>query len=105
MWGSLRALSALPPETVVYCGHEYTQSNARFALTVDPTNSALKERAAEVDRLRADGKPTLPTTIGLELATNPFLRWHDPVIRRNLGMEQASDADVFAEIRKRKDVF
>ena len=105
MFESLKRLAALPLETKVYCGHEYTQSNARFALTVDPTNSALKERAAEVDRLRADGKPTLPTTIGLELATNPFLRWHDPVIRRNLGMEQASDADVFAEIRKRKDVF
>ena len=71
----------------------------------DPTNSALKERAAEVDRLRAEGRPTLPTTIGLELATNPFLRWHDPAIRRNLGMETASDVDVFAEIRKRKDVF
>ena len=105
MWTSLQKIAALPDDATLYCAHEYTQSNARFALTVDPTNSALKERAAEVDRLRADGKPTLPTTIGLELATNPFLRWHDPVIRRNLGMEQASDADVFAEIRKRKDVF
>ena len=57
------------------------------------------------DRLRAEGKATLPTTIGRELATNPFLRWHDPVIRKNLGMENASDAEVFAEIRKRKDVF
>lgn len=105
MFESLKRLAALPLETKVYCGHEYTQSNARFALTVDPTNSALKERAAEVDRLRAEGKATLPTTIGRELATNPFLRWHDPVIRKNLGMENASDAEVFAEIRKRKDVF
>lgn len=105
MFESLKRLAALPSETKVYCGHEYTQSNARFALTVDPTNSALKERAVEVDRLRTEGKATLPTTIGLELSTNPFLRWHDPVIRRNLGMESAADVDVFAEIRKRKDVF
>lgn len=105
MYESLKKLAALPLDTVVYCGHEYTQSNARFALTIDPTNSALKERAAEIDKLRADGKPTLPTTIGSELATNPFLRWHDPVIRKNLGMENASDAEVFAEIRKRKDNF
>jgi hydroxyacylglutathione hydrolase len=105
MFNSLKRLAALPLETQVYCGHEYTQANARFALTVDPTNSALKERAAEVDRLRAEGKMTLPTTIGLELATNPFLRWHDPIIRKNLGMENAEDVDVFAEIRKRKDVF
>ncbi|MEP9372989.1 hydroxyacylglutathione hydrolase [Mesorhizobium sp. KR1-2] len=105
MLESLKKLAALPPETKVYCGHEYTQANARFALTVDPTNSALKERAAQINRLRAEGKPTLPTTIGEELATNPFLRWHDPAIRRNLGMENAADEAVFAEIRKRKDVF
>jgi hydroxyacylglutathione hydrolase len=105
MWGSLRTLSALPAETAVYCGHEYTQANARFALTVDPGNAALHARAAEVDRLRDEGKPTLPTTIGRELETNPFLRPHDPAIRRVLGMEGASDEAVFAEIRKRKDNF
>jgi hydroxyacylglutathione hydrolase len=105
MFESLKKLAALPRETKVYCGHEYTLSNARFALSVDPTNSALKERAARIEALRADGKPTLPTTIGEELATNPFLRSHDPAIRRNLGMEKASDVEVFAEIRKRKDNF
>lgn len=105
MFESLKRLAALPLETKVYCGHEYTLSNARFALSVDLTNSALKERTAEVEKLRAADKATLPTTIGLELATNPFLRWHDPVIRKNLGMEKAEDVDVFAEIRKRKDVF
>ncbi|MAS12151.1 MAG: hydroxyacylglutathione hydrolase [Nitratireductor sp.] len=104
MLASLKKLAALPLETVVYCGHEYTEANARFALTVDPTNSALKERAKEISRLRSEGKPTLPTTMGKEMATNPFLRWHDPVIRRNLGMEDASDEAVFAEIRKRKDI-
>jgi hydroxyacylglutathione hydrolase len=105
MWKSLQALSALPPETAVYCGHEYTQSNARFALSVDPDNAALKTRTAEIDALRADGRATLPTTIGRELHTNPFLRPHDPAIRRLLGMEVASDEAVFAEIRKRKDIF
>lgn len=105
MLASMKKLAALPAETVIYCGHEYTQSNARFALSVDPTNSALKERAKKIDALRAEGKPTLPTTIGEEMATNPFLRWHDPVIRKNLGMEGATDAEVFAELRKRKDVF
>ena len=105
MLGSLKKLAALPPETKFYCGHEYTQSNARFALTVDPANVALKERAREVDALRAEGLPTLPSTIGLEMATNPFLRWHDANIRGNLGMKDASDAEVFAEIRKRKDNF
>ena len=104
MLESLKKLIALPLDTRIFCGHEYTQNNARFALTVDPTNAALKARAAEIDALRAEGKPTLPTTLSVEMATNPFLRWHDPAIRRNLGMEKASDADVFAEIRKRKDV-
>jgi hydroxyacylglutathione hydrolase len=105
MLGSMRKLVKLDADTTIYCGHEYTQSNAKFALSVDPTNSALKERAKEIDALRAAGKPTLPTTLARELATNPFLRWHDPAIRRKLGMEKASDEAVFAEIRKRKDVF
>jgi hydroxyacylglutathione hydrolase len=105
MFASLKKLAALPADTTIYCGHEYTQANARFALSVDPENTALRERAAVIDRLRADGKPTLPTTIAEELATNPFLRWSDKAIRKNLGMEEASDEDVFAELRKRKDVF
>lgn len=105
MRASLAKLAALPLETVVYFGHEYTQTNARFALSVDPTNSALKERAEKIDALRAAGKPTVPTTIGEEMATNPFMRWHDSAIRRNLGMENADDDAVFAEIRKRKDAF
>lgn len=105
MWSSLSKLKALPPETSVYCGHEYTQSNARFALSVDGSNAKLKERAAKVDALRSKGSATLPTTIGEELLTNPFLRPDDPAIRRTLGMESASDGQVFAEIRKRKDRF
>ncbi len=105
MLSSLKKLAALPPETRIYCGHEYTQANARFAVTVDPDNTALADRAREIDTLRAAGKPTLPTTIGRELETNPFLRWSDPAIRAHLGMESATDAEVLAEIRKRKDNF
>ena len=78
MWNSLKRLRALPDDTRLYCGHEYTLANAKFALTVDPDNAALRERMAEVERLRAAGKPTLPTTIGREKATNPFLRADDP---------------------------
>ncbi|WP_127597597.1 hydroxyacylglutathione hydrolase [Nitratireductor alexandrii] len=105
MFASLKKLAALPLETVIYCGHEYTEANARFALSVDPSNSALKERAALIQSRRAANQATLPTTLIEEMATNPFLRAHDPVIRRNLGMETASDEAVFAEIRKRKDIF
>ncbi|MDQ0996974.1 hydroxyacylglutathione hydrolase [Phyllobacterium ifriqiyense] len=105
MFESLQKLVALPGDTQVYCGHEYSESNARFALSIDPDNSALKERAREITALRAAGQPTLPTTILREMATNPFLRWHDPVIRKNLKMENASDEAVFTEIRKRKDHF
>jgi hydroxyacylglutathione hydrolase len=105
MWESLCRLAALPEDTLVYCGHEYTQTNARFALTVDPDNKALQARAAEVDRQRAAGKPTVPSTLGEERKANPFLRAADPAIRKKLGMEKASDAEVFAEIRGRKDRF
>jgi hydroxyacylglutathione hydrolase len=105
MWSSLSKFAPLPDDAVVWCGHEYTQSNARFALTVDPDNPDLRKRAEEVERLRAEGRPTVPTTLGLERRTNPFLRPNDPAIRRTLGMESASDVEVFAEIRKRKDRF
>ncbi len=105
MHASLQKLVVLPSETAVYCGHEYTLSNARFAVTIDPTNKQLAERLIVIEHLRANDRPTLPTTIGAELATNPFLRANDPEIRKNLGMESATDADVFAEIRKRKDNF
>lgn len=105
MHRSLAKLAALPPETAVYCGHEYTLSNARLAVTIDPENQELVLRADEIERLRSEGKATLPTSIGQELATNPFLRANDPAIRRNLGMESAAEVEVFTEIRKRKDSF
>lgn len=105
MWHSLLKLRALPPATRIYCGHEYTQSNARFALAVDGGNAKLKARAAEIDRLRAAGKPTVPSTLAEELETNPFLRADDPAFAASLGMAGASPAAVFAEVRKRKDNF
>jgi hydroxyacylglutathione hydrolase len=105
MWTSLEKLMALPDSTTVYCAHEYTQSNARFALTVEPGNTALVERAAEIDRLRAAGKPTVPSNLGLEKRTNPFLRAKSPQIREALKLVAADDVTVFAEIRRRKDAF
>ncbi len=105
MWRSLSKLARLPDDAIVYCGHEYTQSNARFALSIDPDNPALRARAEEVERQRKAGQPTVPTTLGQERAANPFLRPHDPAIRRTLGLEDASDVEVFAEIRRRKDRF
>jgi hydroxyacylglutathione hydrolase len=105
MWNSLAKLARLPEDALVYCAHEYTQANARFALTIDPDNPALRARAAEVDRQRAAGQPTVPTRLGAERAANPFLRPQDEAIRRRLGMADANDAEVFAEIRKRKDRF
>jgi hydroxyacylglutathione hydrolase len=103
MWASLDRLRSLPAATSVYCGHEYTLANARFALTVDPGNEALKRRAEEVAALRAAGKATLPTTIGAELAANPFLRPESREIRAVLRMPEASNAEVFRELRERKN--
>ncbi len=105
MWTSLQKLLALPDQTRVYCAHEYTQANARFALTVDPENQELRRRALEIDDRRAQGLPTVPTRIGLERRTNPFLRPASASLRRTLGMCDASDTEVFAEVRARKDRF
>lgn len=103
MHHSLGKLARLPGATQVYCGHEYTQSNARFALGVDGGNALLVERGAEIDRMRAAGAFTLPTTIALEQATNPFLRADDAGIRTALGMTEADEIDVFTELRERKN--
>jgi hydroxyacylglutathione hydrolase len=105
MWASLSKLRALPDETRIYCGHEYTQNNARFALTVDPQNPALKKRAAEVDRLRGEGKATIPSRMGEEKAANPFLRADDPAVAASVGLSGADPVAVFAEVRRRKDNF
>jgi hydroxyacylglutathione hydrolase len=105
MHESLAKLAALPPETMIYSGHEYTQTNAKVAMTVDPDNPRLKSRIKEIDAARASGKPTVPSTLEEELATNPFLRASDPDIQAHLGLVGAEPCKVFAEIRARKDRF
>jgi hydroxyacylglutathione hydrolase len=103
MWESLLKLRALPDDFRLYCGHEYTASNVRFALSVDPDNAALRARADEVARLRADNKPTIPVLLGEEKKANVFLRADDPVIAARLHMKGASAAQVFGELRERKN--
>lgn len=103
MWSSLSKLMVLPAATSVYCGHEYTLSNGEFALTIEPENSELQNRVKEIRELRNADRPTLPTTIGTELATNPFLRTSSPDIQARLNMKGRDDWEIFGEIRKRKD--
>jgi hydroxyacylglutathione hydrolase len=105
MWTSLKRLRALPPETRVYCAHEYTQSNVRFAVTVEPGNAALRAREAEVARLRAARQPTVPSTIGLERAANPFMRADEASVAAAVGLAGHDPVEVFAEVRRRKDSF
>jgi hydroxyacylglutathione hydrolase len=105
MFDSLMRLSALPGETRIYCGHEYTLANARFATTVDPDNLLLAERQREVEDLRARGAFSLPSTIALERETNPFLRAENPALRQRLGMSEADPVDVFTQLRERKNRF
>lgn len=105
MWEGVKRLRALPDDTLVYCGHEYTQSNAKFALSIDPDNAALQARAAEVEALRAEGKPTIPFRLGADKKANPFLRADAPELARHYGIDPSDVAAVFAAIRKGKDVF
>ena len=105
MWHSLSKLLALPDETVIYSAHEYAIANASFAISIDAHNVALQARVAEIEDLRAKGLATVPSLMRQERATNPFCRPDDSTIRAHLGLEDASDAAVFTEIRRRKDVF
>jgi len=105
MWASLDKLRRLPPETRVFCGHEYTAANARFAVSIDPANQALRRREREIAELRAQDKPTIPSTMGEERAANPFLRADDPALAAAVGLPDAPPAEVFGEIRRRKDNF
>jgi hydroxyacylglutathione hydrolase len=105
MWASLSKLMQLPDDTKIWCGHEYTQSNGRFALSIEPGNAALVARMKDVDAARARGQATVPSTLGLEKQTNPFLRPDSAEIRKSLGLETASDVAVFGEIRERKNNF
>jgi hydroxyacylglutathione hydrolase len=105
MHASLQSLAALPPDTIVCSGHEYTEANGRFALTIDPDNSALQRRITEIAAQRAKGEPTVPSTLAEERATNPYLRTEDDAIRQHLGLTGANSEAVFTEIRQRKDRF
>lgn len=105
MWKSLLKLRDLPNETLIYCGHEYTAANIRFALSIDKENPVLDARAAQVQRLMEEGEPTIPVTIGDEKLANPFLRADVPDLAVDVGMAGKPAAEVFAEIRGRKDKF
>ena len=105
MWTTLCTLAALPDETLVYSGHEYAEANVRFALSVDPENPVLRERAAEIAAMRQMGGATVPARLELERATNPFLRCSDAGFKARLGLGNLPDAQVFAEVRRRKDAF
>lgn len=105
MWESLSKLAALPPRTRIYSGHNYGAANGRFALTIEPDNAALRDRVARIAALDAEGAPIVPATLEEELATNPFLRASVPAVKAAVGLPDADDAAVFAEIRRRKDAF
>src|SRR3954447_640430 len=103
MWDSLLKLRALPDDFRLYCGHEYTTANVKFALTIEPNNPDLKARAEEVTRLRATGKPTIPTLLGEEKKANVFLRADEPSVAASVHLKGAAAAEVFGELRERKN--
>ena len=105
MWSSLQKILSWPDDTRLYCAHEYTQSNARFALTVEPHNGALRARAEAVAKLRAAGRSTVPSTLAEERATNPFLRPQSRDLRATIELPSAADVEVFAKTRALKDAF
>lgn len=105
MWDTMCRLMALPDETQIYSGHEYTSGNAAFALSIDPENAALKARAADISAKRSENRPTVPASLALEKATNPFLRAGQADLKAQLGLTGVEDAEVFAHIRAAKDRF
>jgi hydroxyacylglutathione hydrolase len=105
MWDTLKKFIALPHNTMVYSGHEYTANNAKFALNIDPTNKLLVERAQNIETLRIEGKSTIPSMLELEMATNPFLRSSTPSFKVLFGMNSSSDLEVFTKVRTLKDNF
>lgn len=103
MWDSLLKLRALPDDFRLYCGHEYTASNIKFALSIEPDNPALQARAAEVAKLRGENRPTIPALLGEEKRANVFLRADEPSVAAKLHMRGAEAASVFGELRERKN--
>jgi hydroxyacylglutathione hydrolase len=105
MWNSLLRLASLPDDTLIYCGHDYTVEDLEFALTIEPENQAVRQRLQQVIRLQKEGKPSVPSTIAQEKKTNPFLRSDAPELKNALRMPNARAVDIFAELRRRKDLF
>lgn len=105
MFHSVMKVKKLPAETIIYCGHEYTASNAKFCIAYDPSNKTLEKRVNEIKTLRSKNLPTIPTTIKNEIDTNIFLRCDNREIRKNLSLENSSDIEVFIKLRKLKDNF
>jgi hydroxyacylglutathione hydrolase len=103
MWASLNKLMALPDDTKLWCGHEYTEKNAAFALTLEPENQPLRMFTNVVRQARAKGTPSMPSTMKLEKIVNPMLRPDSPMLRKTLGMEDATDLQVFTEVRRRRN--
>ena len=105
MWNSLQKILEWPDDTIIYCAHEYTQNNGYFAMTVEPENQDLIDRLEEVKCLRAEGKPTIPTTLSIEKKTNPFLRPMSKNLQNTIHMENSSLVEIFARVRQLKDNF
>ena len=105
LWSSLQKLKALPAQTLVYCAHEYTQNNGKFALTLEPDNQQLLQRMLEVTACRQEHLSTVPSTLATELATNPFLRTDNTQLQQRLNLQGQSEVAVFTKIRQLKDVF
>ena len=105
MWNSLQKIAALPDDTLVYPGHNYTEENYEFALTIEPNNTLVEKSLQTIKEWQRLGKPTVPSNIGQERATNIFLRADDPKIKAVLNMPGADAAEVFAELRRRKNIF
>ena len=105
MFNSLNKIKNLPPDTKVYCGHEYTKSNLNFCLEYDPNNTHLKDKKIDIDKKLSSNQPTIPSTIADEIKTNIFLRCNDPEIKHRLGLKDSSDVEVFSKLRDLKDSF
>ncbi len=105
MWNSLQKIASLPDDTLLYPGHDYTEENYEFALTIEPNNKVVKKRLQEIKKWQKSGKTTVPSNIGQERATNVFLRADETEIKSALEMPNAAAVEVFAELRRRKNVF
>ena len=105
MFNSLNKIKNLPPDTKIYCGHEYTKTNLNFCLTYDPTNTLLKEKQVDILKKLNSNQPTIPSTLGQEIETNIFLRCNDPGIKHAIGLKDSSELEVFSKLRDLKDTF